>query len=113
MGVNANLTVIPAGKIVTDPLGLLRQDKMGTLLTNLISRFDVLLIDTAPVNRYPDAQLLAGMADAAVLVVDVGRTPREAVAKAKQTIQAGQGNLLGTVLNRRSRPVPTLLYGRA
>ena len=113
VGVNANLTVIPAGNVATDPLGLLRQDRMGALLTNLISRFDVVLIDAPPVNRYPDAQLLAGMADAAVLVVDVGRTPREAVAKAKQIIQTGQGNLLGTVLNRRGRPVPSLLYGRA
>ena len=113
VGVHANLTVIPAGKIAVDPLGLLRQDKIGALFTNLISRFDVLLIDTAPVNRYPDAQLLAGMADAAVLVVDVGRTPREAVAKAKQIIQTGQGNLLGTVLNRRSQPVPQVFYGRS
>ena len=112
VGLHANLTVIPAGQITTDPLSLLRRDKIGTLLTNLISRFDVLLIDTAPVNRYPDAQLLAAMTDAAVLVVDVARTPREAVAKARQIIQTGQGNLLGTVLNRRTRPVPTLLYGR-
>ena len=113
VGPNANLTVIPAGKVATDPLGLLRRDKIGTLLTNLISRFDILLVDTAPANRYPDAQLLSAMVDATVLVVDVGRTPREAVAKAKQILQTGQGHLLGTVLNRRSQPVPTLLYGRA
>ena len=53
------------------------------------------------------------LAAAVVLVVDVGRTPREAVAKAKRIIQTGQGNLLGTVLNRRSQPVPQVLYGRA
>lgn len=113
VGVHANLTVIPAGKVDADPLSLLRQDRIGTLLSGLISRFDFLFIDTAPVNQYPDAQLLAAVTDATVLVVDVGRTPRESVAKAKQILQTGHANLLGTVLNRRSQPVPGVFYGRA
>ena len=113
VGVHANLVVIPAGKLTTDPLGLLRREKMGTFITNLISRFDMLLIDTAPVNQYPDAQVLAAMVDASILVIDVAKSPREAVAKAKQVIQTGQGRLVGTVLNRRSLPVPRILYGRS
>ena len=112
VGVHANLVVVPTGKLSADPLGLFRREKMGALITNLISRFDMLLIDTAPVNHYPDAQVLAAMVDVAVLVIDVGRTPREAVAKAKQILQTGQGRLVGTVLNRRSLPVPRVFYGR-
>lgn len=113
LGIHSNLFVIPAGTVADDPLALLRREKMVSLITNLSSRFDMLLIDSAPVNQYPDAQLIAGIVDAAVLVVDVSRAPREAIAKAKQVIHISQGHLVGTVLNRRSHPVPGILYGRA
>ncbi|MCK4850475.1 MAG: CpsD/CapB family tyrosine-protein kinase, partial [Phycisphaerae bacterium] len=82
------------------------------LVNALISRFDVLLVDTAPVNHYPDAQIIAPMFDAVVVVVDVGQAPREAVTKAKQIIQTTGANLLGTVLNRRRHPLPKILYSR-
>ncbi len=112
LGVHANLQVIPAGQVNADPLGLLRRQAMVGLVKALTSRFDILLVDTAPVNYYPDAQIIAPLFDAVVLVIDVSRAPREAVAKAKQIIQATGANLLGTVLNRRRHPVPGFLYSR-
>ncbi len=112
LGVHANLLVIPAGQVSADPLALLRREAMAGLVNALISRFDVLLVDTAPVNHYPDAQIIAPMFDAVVVVVDVGQAPREAVTKAKQIIQTTGANLLGTVLNRRRHPLPKILYSR-
>ncbi len=112
LGVHSNLLVIPAGNVSTDPLTLLRRDKMTSLIDALSSRLDVLLVDTAAVNHFPDAQIIAPMLDAVVMIVDVGRAPRETIAKAKQIIQATNANLLGTVLNRRRHPVPKILYSR-
>ncbi len=112
LGVHANLLVIPAGQLSADPLAMLRRDAMAGLVNALTSRFDVLLVDTAPVNHYPDAQIIAPMFDAVIMVVDVGQAPREAVTKAKQIIQTTGANLLGTVLNRRRHPVPGILYSR-
>ena len=112
-GVHSNLLVIPAGQVSTDPLILLRREKIAALINALSSRLDVLLVDTAAVNYYPDAQVLTALFDATVLVLDVGRAWRETVAKAKQIIQTSRGNLIGTVLNRRSHPVPKIFYGRA
>ncbi len=112
LGVHANLLVIPAGQVSADPLALFRREAMASLLNALTSRFDVLLVDTAPVNHYPDAQIIAPMFDAVVMVVDVSQAPREAVTKAKQIIQTTGANLLGTVLNRRRHPVPGILYSR-
>ncbi len=112
LGVHSNLAVIPAGQIGEDPLALLRRKGIATLLNALASRFDVLVVDVAPINQYPDAQIIAPMFDVVVMVVDVGRAPREAVAKAKQIIQTAGANLLGTVLNRRRHPVPKIIYSR-
>ena len=112
LGVHSNLLVLPAGQVSADPLALLRREGMTALINALASRFDVLLVDTAPINHFPDAQIIAPMFDAVVMVVDVGQAPREAVAKAKQIIQTTSANLLGTVLNRRQHPVPKILYSR-
>ena len=112
LGIHANLQVIPAGQVSDGSLALLSREATQGLIKALTNRFDILLVDAAPVNHYPDAQILAPLVDAVVMVVDVGRIPREAVAKAKQTIQASGANLLGTVLNRRSHPVPGILYRR-
>lgn len=113
LGVHSNLQVIPAGQDGADPLSLFRREATLALVKALSARFDILLVDTAPVNYYPEAQILAPMFDAVVMVIDVGRVPREAVAKAKQIIQATGANLIGTVLNRRRHPVPGILYSRA
>lgn len=112
LGVHANLQAIPAGQLSADPLTLFRREATLSLIKSLTSRFDILLVDAAPINHYPDAQILAPMVDAVVMVIDVSRTPREAVAKAKQIIQTTGANLLGTVLNRRTHPVPGILYSR-
>ena len=113
LGVHSNLSVIPSGQVGDDPLALLRRQGIVTLLNSLAGRFDVLVVDVAPINQYPDAQIIAPMFDAVVMVVDVGQAPREAVAKAKQIIQSAGANLFGTVLNRRRHPVPKIIYSRA
>ena len=113
VGVHSNLSVIPAGQIGEDPLSLLRRQGIATLLNSLSSRFDVLVVDVAPINQYPDAQIIASMFDAVVMVVDVGQAPREAVVKAKQVIESSGANFVGTVLNRRRHPVPNIIYNRA
>lgn len=113
IGVHSNLLVIPAGQISAEPLSLLRPAKISPAISSLTSRFDMLLVDTAAVNQYPDAQCLASLLDAIVLVVDADKAPRQAIAKAKQILQTARGHLLGTVLNRRTHPVPSIFYGRS
>ena len=112
-GVHSNLLVIPAGQLSGDPLTLLRREKAAALVESLRGRLDILLADTSAVNDYPDAQVIAALFDATVLVLDMGRARRETVAKAKQIVQTSRGKLVGTVLNRRSHPVPKILYSRS
>ena len=113
LGVHSNLQVIPAGQNDVDPLTLFRREAMARMLNALTSRFDFLLADTAAINLYPDAQIIAPMFDAVVVVVDVGQASRETVAKANHIIRSTGAKLLGAVLNRRRHPVPQILYSRA
>ena len=56
-----------------------------------------------------DAAILSRLVDGVVLVVDVSRTPIEAVRRAKDLLRAVDARLLGVVANR--SPVKATAYG--
>lgn len=99
------LSLLPAGEPDPDPMSGLTSDRMRRLLADASALFDWIVIDTPPVVLLPDANLLAAMVDAAVLVVGAGRTPLKAVQQAVAAI--GRERILGVVLNRvEERQVP-------
>jgi hypothetical protein len=56
--------------------------------------------------------LLGNLCDAAVLVVSANATRREAALRAKEQLIRQRVNLLGTVLDERTLPIPEFLYRR-
>ena len=110
--VNASLDVYPAGQVAHRALEVLRSDALSQCFHTLEANYDYVLIDTAPVNLFPDAQVLAGVVKDVVLVAHTDQTPREAVAQAKKRLEAGGGKLAGVVLNLRTYPIPKFLYQR-
>ncbi len=109
------LDVLTAGEQARRLAEVLRTDRVRTLLDDLEQRYDRVVVDTAPVNPYPDAQVLAQAVAAAVLVARYRRTPRESLLAAKRRLTTAPGigeKLLGAVLNMRTYPVPKFLYRR-
>jgi capsular exopolysaccharide synthesis family protein len=92
------LTLLPAGRPTSDPMGGLTSSRLRQLLADAASTFDVVLVDTPPVTLVPDAGLLAPLVDATVLVIKANDTQYDAVASAVATI--GRERILGTVLNQ-------------
>jgi len=69
----------------------------GKIMQELTPCFDWILIDSPPVIPLTDSVSLQQHADASLLVVRAGHTPREAV---EQTITLlGKKNVIGIVLN--------------
>ena len=96
--VSERLAVLPAGRPSADPMAGLTSERMQRLLDEARDVFDWIIIDTPPVALMPDANLLAAMVDAAVLIVKAGSTPFELVERAIQAI--GRERTVGVVLNR-------------
>jgi capsular exopolysaccharide synthesis family protein len=96
--VSPRLAVLPAGRPTTDPMASLISDRMRQLIEEAKDSFDWVIIDTPPVVLLPDANLLAAMADAAVLVIRANSTPHALVKRAVDAI--GAQRILGTVLNQ-------------
>jgi capsular exopolysaccharide synthesis family protein len=89
--------LLPAGEPRKNPTELLQTPAFGHIMEQLSPHFDWILIDSPPVIPLTDSISLQQHADASLLVVRAGQTPREAV---DQTIELlGKKNILGVVLN--------------
>jgi capsular exopolysaccharide synthesis family protein len=91
------LTIAPAGKPETNPMGTLTSPRMRELVAEAASRFDWVLIDAPPVAPIVDSSLLAPLTDAILLVVRAGRTHYANVQRAVDVL--GRERILGIVLN--------------
>jgi len=92
------LTVLPAGRATSDPIGALTSERMRRLVDEAREVFDWVIIDTPPIGLLTDASLMSSMADGVVLVVKAESTSYEMVSRAVDLL--GRDRLMGVVLNR-------------
>ena len=107
---SSTLDVYTAGDVSGRLLDVLRGETVQRFLDALSSGYDYVVVDVAPANQFPDAQILAGLIKDVVLVAYTEQTPREAVAQAKKRLEANGGKLVGLALNMRTYPIPKFLY---
>jgi len=96
--VSPRLSLLPAGKPDSDPMGVLTSERMGRVIQEASNRFDWVVIDTPPVGLLPDAHLLARMVNVVVLVAKAGRTPCALIQRAIQSLD--RNRIIGVVLNQ-------------
>jgi len=95
------LSLLLAGRPDSDPMSSLTSGRMRRLIGEAAATFDWVIIDTPPVVLLPDANLLAAMVDAAILVIGAGKTPHKLITRAIDAL--GRSRILGVVLNRVDR----------
>lgn len=113
----APLRLLPGSQRLSQPTRLLGPEGLGALLAGLRRSFDLILIDSAPLVAVADAKLIAGVADAVLLVVRYGETRRDFCRACLQgLIDAGArpaGVVLTQVDPRRHARVSALAAGVA
>lgn len=97
---NGNLDVIASGQIPPNPSELLGSRKMASLVDDLVSRYDVVLIDTSPLLPVTDGAILARLLGGAVVVVGAGTIHRAQLESALETLATVNAKVLGMVVNR-------------
>ena len=95
--ITQGLHVIPSGKLVSSPWGLLAGERFRTLLQELREQYDVILLDTAPILPVSDTLVLRDLVDGIILVHRLGYTPHNLFRQAIEDI--GEKKLLGVLLN--------------
>ena len=97
-GVTGNLWVMASGPLPPNPSELLGSQAMSDLVHHLEKRA-TLIIDAPPLLPVTDAAVLTRLAGGALLVIATGKTRREQLRTAEQSIETVGGKILGLVLN--------------
>jgi capsular exopolysaccharide synthesis family protein len=96
----SGLRILPARGGAGLPQELIGGPAMATLLQELRSWSDLVIIDSPPVTFVSDAALLATQADGTLFVIQWESTPREVVAAGVQQLRRAGAVLLGAALTR-------------
>ena len=83
---------------------------MKARVAELRKEFDYVLMDSPPLNTYADGVAIGQLTDGLVVVLEANSTRREAAAKVTENLRAAQIKILGAVLNKRTFPIPEILY---
>ena len=95
-----NLYVLTSGPIPPNPSEMLASSVMKQSLKAFEDLYDYVIIDTPPLLAATDAQILASIADATLLVVDIKKSKRRQVTEAKRRLDHVGAKLLGVVMNK-------------
>ena len=99
----AHVVVLPAGRPVQNSAELLNSPKMVQLVNELKNRYPhrIVLFDLPPVLSAADALAFSPYVDAALLVLEEGKTTQDDARRAVELLECT--NVLGTVLNKANR----------
>lgn len=92
------LYVLPAGRIPPNPAELLGSAPMATLLADLTSEFDYVLVDAPPLLLVTDAAVISKLTGGAILAAASGRTKRNELTAAVRALDHIGSRLVGIVV---------------
>jgi tyrosine-protein kinase Etk/Wzc len=93
------LDYVSTGKFTPGSYGLVVSDAMRDLLARVREEYDLVIVDTPPVNIITDAAVLAANADGVIVVARVGVTQAPALSYAVEQLRHVRAAVLGVVLN--------------
>lgn len=95
----SGLDVILSGDIPPNPSELLGSPRMQCLIAEMRERYDIIILDSPPVNMVTDAVVLAPHSDGVLFLVRANRSERGAVIHAVEQMEYAKAKILGFVLN--------------
>lgn len=94
-----NLRILSSGKQLKNPSETISSLGMKTLLDELKTKYQIILIDSAPIMLVPETMILSALVDGVIFVVDSKKYNEELLLKAKGLLTKTKANVLGAVLN--------------
>jgi tyrosine-protein kinase Etk/Wzc len=107
------IDLIPTGAPPSDPAELLSHDRLRELLRSASSRYDYVLVDTAPVLPVSDALPVAALGAATLNVVRSGVTTAVEIDETTRQLRQAGANMAGVVVNGFRSRSPRYGYGTA
>lgn len=95
-----NLDIIISGPIPPNPSEILGSAKMRAFMEELYQEYDMVILDSPPVGLVTDAAVLSTMVDGVIMVCATGKTKREDIRKAIDSLNKVNANIIGVVMNK-------------
>jgi len=92
--------VLPSGNVPPNPLELLLSQRFKDLINKLKERFDIIIIDTPPVQLVSDSLVVAGESTGVIYVVKADDTPYKLAAQGVKRLRKANAPVIGAVLNQ-------------
>ena len=108
---DSKLMVMPVGDLPPNPLELLLSQRFKDTLKQLSDKYEMVIIDSPPVELVSEALVLAPMATSTAFVVKAMSTPAPLVRKSLARLQRAGANILGVVVNQLDFKHARLYYG--
>jgi len=105
-----NLNVMTRGPMALNPAELLMAPRFKELIDEMRGQFDLVIIDSSPVNLVADPSIVGSVADGILLVVRQSRTQRHDVEQAVELLRTLGTPVLGMLINGVSRNAPGYSY---
>ena len=96
----AGIHILSAGTVPPNPLELLSSKRFEDVITKLKEAFDIVLIDSAPLQLVSDAQVLSQFASSVIYVVKADSTPYQVAQNGLKKLRRANATILGVVLNQ-------------
>lgn len=98
-GVERRLDVVVSGAHPPNPAELIESETMREALAQLRERYDLVVIDTAPVGVVSDAFPLLRQVDGVLAVVRMGQSSRDSMVRLREQLERLDAPMLGVVAN--------------
>lgn len=95
----ANLFILSAGKVPSNPSELLGRVHMAAILAEMKQEYNFVLCDVPPILAVSDAALLASHLDGVLILIRFGRAVGQEVIRAREQMERVGGKVLGAVFN--------------
>lgn len=94
-----NLFIMSRGTIPPNPSELLNSKKNEKLIEILKNRFDIIILDGAPISGLSDSLILSKLVDETIIVSSINHTPKSELINAKKALENVGANVAGSVAN--------------
>lgn len=95
----SNVHILTSGKIPPNPAEMISSTAMSNLLKELKEEYDIVIIDSPPLDVVTDGQILSTKVDGTIIVLKSEESKIESVKEAKNLLSKVGANIIGLVMN--------------
>lgn len=110
----SNLDILTSGKCPPNPSEMINSTVMSNLLKELKNKYDMLIIDSPPLEVVSDGQILSTKVDGTIIVLKSEKSKISSVKESKNLLNRVGANIIGLVINevKNRKKKYSYYYGR-